>query len=474
LSLAIHRSSGERTCSLWLFAGTILILGVLAVQSIYREISIRHFFHADDWAWLYYAEFRSTSELFSFFPQAIYNDRPVGALLINLVYEIFGLNHFAFLSIQVLIDVPNSLLIWKIVQRYIGLSGAFLTGIISATWISANSAVFWTAAIFDLFGAFLCLVTILLWQVSREANYSTRLLFSGATVYFLAVRTKEFAIGLPLILVATEVFFDGRSLRTAMVRLRFHLVVMGLLALRYLHLAWTSNILGNPEDQYGLTFSSLPENLWFYWSNLWYADAFGSGPSKVAIGMLVLGSLFSRDYRRFALFSLFSLVVLLGPTLLLTRHLDPLYLYAPHFFSASFVGALVLFGLPGRMLSIVVGFIMVLAPLNSTWYTNTSRFIESKSAMTRSQFDSLNRLIDDFEPGTTIFINGLEPYFNPFSYGPGHSLRVRDQDSSLVVRVQEESNILKTEFCQASYPRRFFSFEGSNAFDETSLISSQC
>ncbi|MRD45831.1 hypothetical protein GHT07_00960 [Caenimonas koreensis DSM 17982] len=61
------------------------------------ELGARHFFFADDWGWLYLAEFAPVTQIVSILPQQVYNDRPVGALFIKLLYRLFGLEPRAFL-----------------------------------------------------------------------------------------------------------------------------------------------------------------------------------------------------------------------------------------------------------------------------------------------------------------------------------------------------------------------------------------
>ncbi len=451
----------------------LLTIGI-ALYVNYHEIIARNFFFADDWAWLYFAEFRSYSDLFSLLPRQIYNDRPVGAIFIKFIYDTFGLNYEAFLFFQIFLHGVNSILLYIFAKKYIGNVGSLIAAGVSAAWVSANAAAYWTGAMFDLLGATLCLLSLLFWQLSRRSKFKLLYVCAGAAMYFLAVRSKEFAIGLPLLIFIINTLLDRRSRGEAVKDLGPYLVVMLVLGSRYIYLLVGSGLVGDSKNIYGLDYSSILGNSWVYFSKLFYSDAFGWIPSVVALSIMLIASLTSFEYRRMFFVCMCGFLMLLGPTLLLSNHLDALYLYAPHYFIAFSIGALCVLGWHGKLLSFAAGAILVIAPINSLWYANVSNFNDSKSSKNLHQYNSLFRVIGHFEAGSRVYIYGLEPYFNPFSYGPGNSLKIRMRDPSLSVRIEEEKEVLIAEFCSDAIPKYFISYEGFVAKDQTSTIKDYC
>jgi hypothetical protein len=59
-------------------------------------------------------------EYLAVFPVQLYNDRPVGGAFIKALYQIFGLNHFAFQLVLLDLHAINCVLIYRIANRYTG------------------------------------------------------------------------------------------------------------------------------------------------------------------------------------------------------------------------------------------------------------------------------------------------------------------------------------------------------------------
>ena len=77
--------------------GLSLLVAVLAALLFNRWVlDSAHFFFADDWGWLERAQFGPWQATIHLLPNAIYNDRPVGELLIRGMYRLFWLRHGAW------------------------------------------------------------------------------------------------------------------------------------------------------------------------------------------------------------------------------------------------------------------------------------------------------------------------------------------------------------------------------------------
>ncbi|MBG1230920.1 glycosyltransferase family 39 protein [Aestuariivirga litoralis] len=447
---------------------TALFLLVVAVVGYccYRESSVRHFFWADDWDWIYNAEFRSYSEIFSLVPRSAYNDRPVGAVIIKAAYYFFGLNHQYFLLLQIAIHWINCVLLYLISKRHIGNTVALIAAGLAGSWMASDIAVYWTAAMFDLAGATLCLVSIYVWQL-RENKYRFVYILASAAAYFLAVRTKEFSVGLPILIFAIGFLLEKKPIAQLAKDIVPYAAVMILLALRYAFLIMHSDLLTSSSNVYRLDFTSLVSNLWFYFSYAFYVEAFGPYPAVAAAFAFVIAGVISAEYRHLLGVGLLGFVTLLGPTLLLTSHRDPLYLYAPHFFMAFVIAAGASLGMYWKAFSVIFSILLVVFPLSSAWFMNVLNYHDTKSIAILSQYQSFFNTIGRPERSSSIFISGLETYFNPFSAGPGDSLKIVTKDQTLKVVVEKPDDELRAGFCAAAAPKYFVVYDGNVAKNET-------
>lgn len=439
------------------------------------------FFVADDWDWLYSGQFSSYRDLAVLWPRAVYNDRPVGALVIKFMYQLFGLRSEAFYLFQLGIHVFNCLLLFWIAKRYISVSGAFLAAVLAGTWVIANDAVIWTAAIFDLFGATLCLLSIYLWQIGRR-NQNTWIVILGAIIYFLAIRTKEFAITLPLLIFAMAILLESESWKSALKRIWPYCLVMGALGLWYLQLLLNSPLIGG-NDAYGLHIASIWDNLRYYLDTLFYENLWD--PSRtvwskvhlaivlIAIACLFWGLWTSTNYRKVFLVAMLGFLLMLGPTLLLKNHLGELYLYAPHFFLALAIGGLFSAAPILRWPVAVFISLLILWPLSTKWFQDKAQYFVSNIQNTAQQYTNFQVHLEKMTPGVRIFIANI-PDWNAFEYQGGKPLKVRMQDSTLQLRTHLPDDQLVALFCQASTPKIFIRMVGNQVLDESEQVIARC
>lgn len=458
----------------------LLIVGLVAFINLKFAYSYQ-FFVGDDWDWLYTAQFSTVSQIFTILPGAVYNDRPVGALVVKLMYTLFGLNSDAFYLFQLGVHIVNCLLLFWIAKHYIGASGAALAAILAGTWVVANDAVFWTAAVFDLVGATACLISIFLWQLGVRQNRWVWIVL-GALVYFLSIRTKEFAISLPIIILFISYLLEKQSLKVSITRLWPYWLVMGVMGVWYGVLMQKSAIVGN-SDAYGLHFSGILENLNYYLGTMFYENLWD--PQRrvwnalhvlmiLVAGILwILAIVRSAHYRKVFIVCAIGFLGLLGPTLLLKNHLGQLYLYAPHFFLAMAIGALYSLGLMYRIAIPALSIALVAFPLSSQWFHDKRDYYVSHTLQTRDQFELFQKHLPQIASGSQVFIANLAQW-NPFDYQGGKPLKVMRQDASLGLQVDPNVAQLAVRFCKASTPKIFIRMEGNQSFDETAIIKAQC
>ena len=143
------------------------------------------------------------------------------------------------------------------------------------------------------------------------------------------------------------------------------------------------------DDSYKPHFSAIDvvNNLWHYVLNMFYPDIVGRRAIVVAVvGLVPLVALTAWRRNGVAVWGLASFAILLGPTLLLSRHLDNLYLYAPHFFMALVIGAGFTAGWIGRLIALALTVFVLVAPVVSGLRDGAINFTLNKTEMIQSQY----------------------------------------------------------------------------------------
>jgi glycosyltransferase involved in cell wall biosynthesis len=439
----------------------------------------RAFFYNDDWQWLWRSEFFPWSGGFSILPAAAYNDRPVGAVLFKLMYEAFGLDHQRFQFALVFLHALNCVLLYAIAARYTGPAGALIAALLAATWFSSLIAVGWPAAIFDLFGATLCLATVLLRQLAIKSGGRLGYDIAGAVCYLLAVRTKEFAIGTLGVLFLMGLLAERQSLRSTIRQLTPYGIVFAVLAARYVPLLATAAPAEGDPYHLVFTVSTAVASLRFHLATLFYANVVGRWDiAVVAAGLAGALLIATSPQRRVVAFGLAGFAIMLGPTLFLVTTADTayhaLYLYTPHFFMALVVGALFGHRRLSRVLIVAVALALFLSPMRTGHRRNVVQFYYELGAANQAMLDTAVELLTPLPKGATVFISGVKPYFNPFWTQPGNALKVAFKDFDLAVEVEKPEDELVAKFCGTAGARRFLRFEGTLAMDVTAEVAANC
>ncbi len=437
-------------------------------------LDARVFFFADDWDWLLYAGFSQWNTFLHPLPTMAYNDRPMGELFVKALYKLVGLNYAAFQSGLLTLHAVNCVLLYSIATRYTTRIGALVAAFLAATWFSANGAVGWTAAIFDLLGATFCLGTVYLRQLSIKSGTNIAYDLAGAACYVLAIRTKEYALGTVAVLFLMNVLVEKRSLRATIRQLAPYLFVFFVYAARYGQLLATEPPpIGNP---YHLDLSpfTVVDTLGFYVRTAFYAH-FGLPVALVAamVAGLGAGMLMSDDNaKRAGLLGMAGFFILLGPVLLLPGHHDGLYLYAPHFLAALAIGVLFARRFVPMALGVAIVAALMVGPTWNRGRQNAINWVYGMDGANRVQFDTAVKLLTPLAPGTAIFISGVESVFNPFR--EGISLQLAFKDRAVSADVLKPYDELAVNFCKTAGPKRFLSFAGTQGSDITKDVETSC
>src|SRR4030042_5587753 len=113
----IFKENKNKIFSLYTFILLVTLITIFALYLYSYVLKKDFFFYADDWGWLYRAEFSPYKVLFSLLPNQIYNDRPVGAVFIKFIYSLFRLNNINFHLVLLAIHICNSILVYLITRK---------------------------------------------------------------------------------------------------------------------------------------------------------------------------------------------------------------------------------------------------------------------------------------------------------------------------------------------------------------------
>ena len=203
-----------------------LLLASLVWLSLGWSCDKLHYFYTDDYDWIIKSSNYNLLDYLHLLPIAPYNDRPVGALVIGLMYYLFALSAPKYYCCLLVIHTINAMLAFKVTTKLTGdrLFALFIA-MVFCLWFPAHVATYWIGAIFDLVALTLILSSLLL--------YLNNHLISSVLCYFLAARTKELAIMLPGVLFFLEFFIFHKKIKEIFTKQLIFYVVLGIISCRY-------------------------------------------------------------------------------------------------------------------------------------------------------------------------------------------------------------------------------------------------
>jgi hypothetical protein len=446
----------------------VILVFVVFLGNYYIGLKNRFFF-ADDWGWILNSETYSWQQIFKLLPAAIYNDRPIGALFINLEYEFFQLDYASYRTVHILIHCLNTYLLYLILNRLTtqtaSLAGSFYFGM----YYPANLAAFWIAAVFDLLSLTFILIAIFV-LVSNISKLNVKHILLMTFLFYIAARTKEYAITLPILLTAIYYLLIKCTLRKIVNTFWPLYLVTIVLIIKYFNLYKDSLSTKDENDPYELSIGGILKNIAYYFehtSGLYRMEAIQRN-IIMATSVFVLIHVIrkNRSMLNVFLMGLIGFILTLGPVLLLSDQRSNLYTYAPH---AFFAFCLSLFFSFKKELSraVAVASLLVFSLFLSIPAKEVLNFNFQKSQYSLEVWENSQSVIQDLKPNSEIFILGLEPYFNPFSYGPGASIRILNQDSTIVTYIDQSENEILRKFCSSVNIKNLLVFDGVKLLADT-------
>ena len=257
-------------------------------------------------------------------PHFAYNDRPVGFALERWWFEIFGFNYRPQLLCLLSIHMAN-LVLGFFLSRRLGASvlAALAPLCVFGTLATTAQTVTFVGAIFDV----LCL-SLILASTLAFLSKKTGAAALSALLFYLALRTKEFAIVLPVLLLAIAYF--EKTIR----RLWIHLSIWAVFLIQYALLIRRmipALPAGNPY-----TIRADPGTIltsFLYFTSLIFHEE-GHPRRAVVILALVVAMAIYAAYRRrgWTLWMLSAYALTLLPVTIIPGNRAQFYVYAPAMF----------------------------------------------------------------------------------------------------------------------------------------------
>jgi len=266
----------------------------------------------------------------SFLPQWIYNDRPVGFVLAQGLFDAFGFNYRYQVGVFLVLHAANCGMGYLLSRRLgvsIPLSIAAI-GAFGGLWSTAQTVTY-IGAVFDVTCLFFLLgsTLALLWD-QRGSSILSALLF------LLALRSKEFAIVLPVLLfiLGLQLWQPGAILR----RLWLHIAIAVVFGIRYLSFLPRAIQVVGPQDPYHAD-PSIKTVLYSlsYYTRLIFGAESAIGISTVVVFTCLAGAIVAYGLYRhnfLLLYGLASYFFLLLPVAILPGIRSAYYVYAPQLF----------------------------------------------------------------------------------------------------------------------------------------------
>ncbi len=287
--------------------GALLFLLLAAVFLIWNRSSYRGYFQTDE---IDNANWTPHTNAIDYLKAAVSprfevnNFRPVGHFYFREASLAFGLTFWKYVAVIHAFHLLNVWLIWLIARR---LGSPPLAAAVACSFFAIHMAVFdavWKPMyVFDVLCGTFCLLSLLC--------YMHRRWILSFIFFWIAYRSKEVAVMLPLVLAAYEIWFGKRNWKP--------LVIFFLASLSF----GIQGILFNPnkdnEYTFRFTFAALRTTVSFYGPWIFLAPYAGF--------LLPIAAIFAKNRR--AWFGIAAMTLFFIPLLFLPGRLYSAYCYVP-------------------------------------------------------------------------------------------------------------------------------------------------
>lgn len=269
-------------------------------------------------------------------PQYVYNDRPIGEALERFLYERFGFDYRRRqLACFLCLHFANCLLVFLTFRRLgvsaaLSLAGTGFFGSLSTTAFTAT----YLGASFDVLCTFFLLGSILTSLEERRLAW-----YASALLFFLALRSKEFAIVTPLLLTFLLLCCQRhstwqRAASEVRRRLWIHYLILAIVGIRYLSFVPGMRAAIGTKHPYYLDpgFVTIFKSIAYYSSLIFTLENRGHVTvlALLCLAFIVVYAILRRRYLILFAYAAYGLTLL--PVAMLPNMRQPLYAYGPQIF----------------------------------------------------------------------------------------------------------------------------------------------
>lgn len=470
----------------------ILIQGLLVILSAALfcgwALSPSNFFQFDDYQWQWRTQTTSYGNLFNIIPYAPYNDRPVGAVFLKVLFGAFGVNNVLHHCVLLLVHTVSCLLFFcllrVVLREYLRQAGTeswknnipWVASIFFAGWTTSTlRVVSWDAAIFDLLSAPLVLLSAICYLKAQARSRAQFFISVGCVLFYgLALRTKEMVVALPCMLACISIWDHVWQRRCLHRRAPFNpTLLIALLALMVIYVArilWIKSAnhdLSDPSNPYFISTSPtiLMRNIIRYtamYFNPIVNEYIVGSPKDALLFHAAWGSLavlvviislnsFLRNEDPMILVPILFLMQL-APVLPMQNTQSRLYLYLPSMeLSVLLATVLCLIagylknvtGSQGKIIIGMTSFVLLFFVSTNGVNPQYKNFYLSVGRENIKIYDSL-RKISHPPHGSTVYIENIPEWVTPYCMlakgsGDGDSVRSFFNDGSLKTKIEKKS-----------------------------------
>lgn len=417
----------------------------------------------DDYILLNQARFTEYRDLFHFSPSMSYNDRPLRMILLKLLNDLCGSNFQTYHVVLVAIHLLNVFLSYKVCAKLFQKNEyANLYAIMAASIIGmypySHMTVVWVANTPDMQCATFILLTLLFYLRAKDFQTISKqkIVYAVLSVasFYLALRCKEMALTVPIILVIYECYLALNEKKKVKVSGTLIAEIVIMIVFVVILFAGKGKSLSTPDAIYYQSFSIKDWIvdaikylfLFFDWGNgAFYFDDFSTS-AAFGVGLFALAAVYSiwrilkhKDWS--ILLAIISLGASLGIVLPLVNSVHRTYLYIPAFF-VGVLFALCLMKLNKKSIVVGIGSMGVLVLVFLTNFTAGNRvLVQYWFEYCQNESQQSQQIVDNVEKPkdyASIYIKGAKDEYNIFTYGPGEAIIYLFENNTYNIELVDE------------------------------------
>ena len=425
----------------------------------------RNFFVFDDFSHLKLVSQKNITEIFQIIPNAVYNSRPIGQLIIKLFVHLFNYNFVYHACSLLIIHIANCIMLYFLSIKMFKFNKlqSFIISLIFGVYPTSIMAFTWEAAIFDLLGCTITLICLLLFYNSLKTNNKIlKIIYNILLIimYYLGLRTKEMLIALPCVmfiyLIWKNIYTEKCNIKDFIKKNKTILILLLIMILYFAYsriLNANSNITNTIDSPYYYSFSiiSIVTNLFRYiylYFDLKYTaltfsnvDVFKYSITSLFFILIVIYSIYLLVHKKPRLIFIgVCFIAMILPVLPMSNMQHILYLYIPSMFIAMIIIDVLEnlgFKISPKKAAVIICILFIcnqstgIINFRNWWFEMTSQDKKTYNYLVSEKNEFINK-------NTVNIINVDTSKYYSYFYGPGAIINVALNKFDIVTHINPE------------------------------------